>query len=319
MQIVETLARLPSNIARPLVAIGVFDGVHRGHQQILRQLVARARRQQGTALLMTFHPHPQQVISPGDAPRLLQTPRQKERILAQHGIEWLIRVPFTRRLSLLSPLAFGQKFLRNHGFREIHVGSNFRFGHRRSGDYQTLRRLGRQFGFEVRETPSYSLRGHRISSTLIRRQLLSGATSPARNLLGRAYEICGTVVRGTETGAKLGCPTANLKPDNELIPATGVYVTQTLAGNNWRPSITNIGFRPTLPSQRTQHPVVETHLLDYRGELYGQRLALKFFYRLRPERQFENIAALKSRIADDVARAKRYFERTRKLPRPGQI
>ena len=319
MHIVETLARLPSDTARPLVAIGVFDGVHRGHQKILEQLVDRARRQRGTALVMTFHPHPQQVISAGDAPRLLQTPRQKERTLARHGVQWLIRVPFTRRLSLLSPLAFGEKFLRNRGLREIHVGSNFRFGHRRSGDYRTLRQLGRQFGFEVRETPPYSLRGHRISSTLIRQQLRNGATSLARNLLGRAYEICGTVIRGTGTGNQLGFSTANLKPENELIPATGVYVTQTLVENHWRPSVTNIGFRPTLPGQRSQHPVVETHLLDYGRELYGQRLTLKFFYRLRPERQFENIAALKSRIADDVARARRYFERTRKLTQPGQI
>ncbi len=296
--------RLP----HPVLAIGVFDGLHLGHQAILRVVVERARQLDGTAMLLTFHPHPQKVISSGDAPLLLQTREQKEELLDQIGIQIMLQLPFTRRLSLYSPQEFAERILYRNGFREIHVGSNFRFGHRRSGTFATLQELGERYGFEVRETGAVLHEGERVSSTQIRSLLMGGDPEKAALLLGRPYQIRGTVVRGRRLGGQLGFPTANLAPQNELIPANGVYVTMAHVNGESRPSVSNIGFRPTVDRRPPPSATVETHILDFQEDLYGKPIALDFLARIRDEKKFSGLDALKTQIARDCETARAFFE-----------
>ncbi len=316
MLVVEDLQALPEQLPYPVLTIGVFDGIHRGHQAILRELVQRAKETAGTSVVLSFDPHPQKIIRPAEAPLLLQTRRQKEALLRRLGIDVLIRLPFTRRLSLCTAEEFADRILFSHGIREIRVGGNFRFGHRRSGDFATLRRLGESLGFQVVEVAAVQTRGWRVSSTLIRRALLQGRASWARHLLGRPYQMAGMVVRGAGRGEKLGFPTANLHPENELVPACGVYATWAWIGGRCAESITNVGFRPTVDGS-SDAPVVETHLLDFRGDLYGKRLSLDFWRRLRSERKFSGAGQLVEQIQRDARRARLYFERVGRLPAAG--
>ncbi len=309
MLTIDDLQRWPRDLAFPLLAIGVFDGVHVGHREILRRLVERARLRSGAAMVLTFRPHPQKVIRPSEAPMLLQTERQKLEMLKETGLDVLIRLPFTRKLSLLTPEEFAESILARHGVREIHVGSNFRFGHRRSGDFRALDELGKRWGFEVHEIKPVCLRGERVSSTRIRRLLLEGRVAAARRLLGRAYQIQGTVVRGAGRGADIGFPTANLLPENELVPAVGVYSTRALINGHAFPAVTNVGFRPTVDREGPSTPVVETHLLDYVGDLYGKSMGLDFCRRIRPEIKFSGVDELKRRIERDVERTRAYLGR----------
>lgn len=315
MLIVDDLSRLPNPLPYPVVAIGVFDGVHRGHQAILRRLVERARSRDGTSLVLTFEPHPQKVIAAGLAPPLLQTPAQKEEILRAFSIGVLIRLPFTRELSLYSPERFAREILVDHGIREIHVGANFRFGHRRAGTFATLAEVGKRFGFEVYAVDAVCFRGTRTSSTQVRALLKQGRVEPVRRLLGRPYQICGTVIRGAGRGSTLGFPTANLEVENELIPAPGVYVTRCHVNGRALLSVTNVGFRPTFQAGLGERPVVETHVPGFSENLYGKGVRLDFCLRLRGERKFPGPDALKKQIEKDVRQARKYWAR---CPQPAQ-
>lgn len=309
MKVMEDPFHLPEGMKNPVVAIGVFDGAHLGHQRILGEVASRARGMAGTAILLSFSPHPQKVIASGEAPQLLQTFDQQAEILAGSGIDVFLRLPFTRRLSLLSPAEFVGEVLLRIGPREVHVGENFRFGHRRAGDAATLRSLGGEHGFAVVGHEPVLFRGVRVSSTRIRRLLSAGRVHLAGRLLGRPYEVRGGVVKGARKGVRLGFPTANLKVDNELIPATGVYATRAVVNGKTWVGATNIGFRPTLQGFREPEPTVETHLLDFSGDLYGQSLALQFCRRVREERRFDGWEALIDRIGRDILWIRRYSER----------
>jgi riboflavin kinase/FMN adenylyltransferase len=289
------------------MAIGVFDGVHCGHQKILRQIVERARRQEGSALLLSFDPHPQKVISSGDAPPLLQTPRQRYELLADLGVDVLLRLPFTRHLSLMKPDEFAREILVKLGIREIHVGSNFRFGHRRTGDFSALRWLGQTLGFDVHRVGRVLFRGERISSTRIRGLIRSGRVALAKRLLGRPYQIQGTVVRGAGRGRALGFPTANLESENELAPATGVYSTRVRLNGQSYVGATNVGYRPTMYGDSETKPTIETHLLDFEGNLYGKPIQLDFCIRLRKEKRYESVDVLKRQIQLDIERCRKYI------------
>ncbi len=308
MRVVEDLRLLPAGLARPVLTIGVFDGVHLGHQEILKRVVTRASEVGGTALALTFRPHPQKVISPGDAPALLQTDEQKVELLRAAGIEILVSVPFTRKLSLLSPRRFVEEVLHHRGIREVHVGSNFRFGHRRSGDFQRLRELAAECGIRVEAIEQVRVRQRRISSTVIRECLRHGRVKEASSMLGRPYEIRGTVVKGVGRGLRLGFPTANLQVFNELIPAVGVYVTEVRLDGDLMGSATNIGFRPTLTPGTDRQPVVESHILDFSGNLYGRPLGLCFLKRLRAEEKFEDVEELQHQVQRDIQNARGYLK-----------
>lgn len=313
MQVVSHPHDLPAEIPYPVLAIGVFDGLHLGHQEILRGVVHRARERRGTSILLSFTPHPQKVISSGDAPRLLQTSEQKREILRHLGIDFYIRLPFTRRLSLYSPDEFVARTLAPVKVREVHVGRNFRFGHRRSGDFNTLQELGNEYSFKVFGVDAVHFRGQRISSTRIRHLLEGGRVELAGRLLGRPYEIRGTVIRGSRLGTDLGFPTANIKSENELTPGTGIYAGQVSLDRERFLGAVSIGYRPTIHPANQGDPVIEAYLIDYDGNLYGRRLQLRFCAKLRDEEKFSNLDQLRERIAVDVRRIRKYYNRSRSL------
>ena len=308
MRITSDLSAIDRKLPYPIVAIGVFDGLHLGHQSILEILRERAEQFAGTTVLLSFTPHPQKIIAPQSSPLLLQTCEQKQELLRQLGVDVLVELPFNRRLSLLSPVEFVEQNLVRHGIREIHVGSNFRFGHRRSGDFDLLNELGARHSYQVFECPILEVRRLRVSSTRVRNFLLAGRVSMAGRLLGRPYQVRGTVVRGACRGRELGFPTANLKPLNELIPGRGVYVTRARINGEYFDSVTNIGYRPTLESNSSL--TVETHLLGVDADLYGKAMSLEFCCHIRGERQFSGVGELKTRIGKDIEWAKRYFRWT---------
>ncbi|GAB4233566.1 MAG: bifunctional riboflavin kinase/FAD synthetase [Acidobacteriota bacterium] len=310
MRVIRNSSELPTALPYPVLAIGAFDGVHRGHQEVLRRLVAEARRREGTAVVLSFHPHPQQVIRPGTAPPLLQTFEQQAEQLEALGVDLLVRFPFTREVSLWSPEEFVKEVLVSLGVQRVLVGENFRFGHRREGDFLLLQRLGERFGFAVEACPVLTFRGQRISSTRIRRLVSSGCVEAAARLLGRPYEMRGDVVVGDQRGRRMGFPTANLEPENPLLPANGVYVTRLEVEGRWWTGATNIGYRPTVKSRfRSPRPLVETHLLDFDGDLYGRYVKLAFCCRIRPEAEFADLEALIQRIRRDILFIRRYEAR----------
>lgn len=312
MRVLKTLDLEGDQFEHPVLTIGVFDGLHLGHQKILERVVWQAAEVSGNAILLTFEPHPQKVIYPGDAPLLLQTSEQKIEFLKAKGIDVLVQMPFTRRLSLLSPAQFVDTVLLDCGIREIYVGNDFHFGHRRKGNYRLLKELTEKRGIRVEKIEQVRVGQHRISSTKIRKSLIKGQVGKAATMLGRAYEVVGTVVKGAKRGDILGFPTANLQLHNELIPALGVYVTQVQLEDRLISSVTNIGIRPTLPPVpgSDPRPVIEVHLLDFSGDLYGQLLRISFLKRLRSEKKFESIEKLQFQIRGDIAAARRFLKET---------
>ena len=298
-----------AEIERPTVlTLGVFDGLHLGHQLIMRTVVERARAAGAVPTVITFDPHPRAVLHPESAPPLLQTFDQKIEAFGVLGIEQTIVIRFTR--------AFAQvragEFLRAEVYerlqaREVYLGHGFAFGRDREGNIALLKSMSERLGFYAAEVPEVRLRGRRVSSSRIRESLAAGKVNLARRMLGRPYGVEGRVVRGDERGRLLGFPTANLRPQNRVIPRDGVYVTATLIEGAWRRSVTNVGTRPTF--ERKTEPSVETYVLDWTGDLYGDVVRVRFLHRLRDERKFASVEDLKRQIDRDVERARRYFAR----------
>ena len=286
----------------------MFDGVHLGHQQIIQKVVAEAQACGGVSLVITFDAHPSAVVAPDRAPALLQSLSQRIETLGALGPEaqWLIH--FDRAFSELSGEAFIRQIAEAWGrLRCLCVGADFAFGHQRSGNVELLRRLGAELGFSVHGLPAVMLGGQPVSSTRIREAVRAGDFAGADRLLGRPYQFAGPVVAGDQLGRQLGFPTANLDGRGFVVPPNGVYATEAWWRGTAHPSVTNIGLRPTLREpEPTLH--VETHLLDFTGDLYGQELGLRFMTRLRAERQFASLAELEAQIAQDAAAARRYFE-----------
>ena len=298
-----------AGIHRPtVVTLGVFDGLHLGHQLIMRTVVERAQELNAVPTVITFDPHPRAVLHPESSPPLLQTLDQKVEALGVLGIQQTIVIRFTEEFALLP----AEDFLRDtvkerlHAL-EVYLGRGFAFGHNREGNIDLLRRVSRELGFVADEVPEVKFRGQRVSSSRIRRLLLEGKVNLARRMLGRPYGVEGRVVRGAERGRQLGFPTANLHPQNRVIPRNGVYVTGTLIEGIWRRSVTNVGVRPTFGSET--EPSVETFVINWSGDLYGDVVRIRFLYRLRDEMRFGSIDQLKTQIQRDVERAENYFER----------
>ncbi|HEY0170724.1 MAG TPA: bifunctional riboflavin kinase/FAD synthetase [Pyrinomonadaceae bacterium] len=298
-----------AEIARPSVlTLGVFDGLHLGHQLILGRVVERARAIGAVPTVITFDPHPRAVLHPESAPPLLQTFDQKVEAFGVLGVEQAIVVRFTREFAEVS----AEEFLRDVVHerlqaKEVYLGRGFAFGRGREGDITLLRRVSRRLGFHADEVPEVRLRGQRISSSRIRELLAAGSVNLARRMLGRPYGVEGRVVRGHERGRTIGFPTANLRPDNRVIPRGGVYVTATLIEGAWRRSVTNVGVRPTF--EKEAEPSVETFVMDWGGDLYGDVVRVRFLHRLRDERRFSSVDELKRQIDSDAARARKYFTR----------
>ena len=290
----------------PAVTVGNFDGIHRGHQALVAVAVRDARAAGGTAVVLTFDPHPSAVLSPDRAPSALMTLEQKGEVVAGLGADRLVALPFTPELCRKSAEQFAREVLRGTlGARVVVVGSNFRFGAHRSGDLETLRSLGHDLGFRVHGLDPIFHQGAPISSTRIREALARGAVEAAEELLGRRFFVDGTVVRGDGRGRSLGIPTANLESINQTLPGSAVYACWSrLQAEPAAPlrAVVNIGRRPTFGGGRTS---IEAHLLDFDDELYGRGLRLEFHTRLREERTFSGAAALREQILQDIAEARR--------------
>src|SRR5687767_6576010 len=298
-----------ANILRPTVlTLGVFDGLHLGHQKIMRTVVDRAKATGATATAITFDPHPRAVLHPESAPPLLQTLDQRLVNFEVLGIEQAIVIAFDRELAAQPADVFLRDIVhdRLHA-KEVYLGTGFAFGKGRGANIDLLRKLGTQLGFYADEVPEVGLRARRISSSAIRQDLSEGRVNRARRMLGRPYGVEGVIIRGNRRGHTIGFPTANLRPHNRVIPKFGVYATATLADGTWRKSITNIGVRPTFGTDF--EPSIESYIFDFDRELYGDVIRVRFLHRIRDERKFTGIEELKAQIERDTGRALNYFSR----------
>jgi riboflavin kinase/FMN adenylyltransferase len=297
----------PAHWVQPVLALGNFDGVHRGHRKILDRVRRVAGEHGATPVVMTFDPHPSRVVRPDKAPPLVMTTAQKLEALAAAGLQGAAIVRFTPALSRWDPETFVRTVLVEWlHVAEVWVGANFLFGHDRSGNFSMLRTLGARYGFKSEKIDPVRYKDFVVSSTRIRRLISEGRVDEAAALLGHEFCIDGTVVTGDRRGRQIGFPTANLCTDNELLPPNGVYATTTKVGDIVHPSITNIGVRPTVGSDgRT---TIETHIFNFNRELYGAAIRVGFVQRLRDERAFESLERLKTQIAADCGRARALFD-----------
>ena len=298
----------PASWKQPVLALGNFDGLHRGHRKILDRLQRVARERRATSVVMTFDPHPPRIVRPDKAPPLLMTKAQKLEGLAQAGVDGAAIVRFTHELSQWEPETFVRTVLVEWmRVSEVWVGANFLFGHDRSGNFSLLRTLGARYGFKAEKIDPVRYKDFVVSSTRVRRLVSEARVDEAAALLGHAYVVDGVVVRGEQRGRTIGFPTANLCTENELVPPHGVYATSAILDGIVMPSVTNIGTRPTVDaSGRTS---IETHIFDLDRDLYGAPLRLAFVQRLRDERAFESLDQLQAQIAADCTRARVLFDR----------
>jgi riboflavin kinase/FMN adenylyltransferase len=283
--------------------MGTFDGIHRGHQALLKPLIAEAKKAGAASALVTFEPHPRCVLDPDHCPPNLTTLDEKAWLLGQLGLDHLVVIPFTPQVAALSPAAFMLRLLRGMVLRRLVVGQDHRFGHGRRGDPAFLRRLGTRHGFSVEVIPTLARGRAPISSSRIRRLVLLGQMKAAAQLLGRDYFFRSTVEHGAQRGRQLGFPTANLRiAPNKLIPATAVYTARVdLDGQTYGGAL-SVGFRPTFGGNTL---TVEVFLLDFDGDLYDRLLTVWFVQRLRGEKRFATVAALQQQMAKDVQNARR--------------
>lgn len=291
-----------------VVTIGNFDGVHRGHQVLIRGAVARARELDVPAVVLTFHPHPEKVLRPASGIRLLASPEQRVQLMSRLEVDALVELSFTKAFAATSAEDFVRGVLvRRLAPREVRLGANFRFGEGRRGDVALLEAMGVGLGFTVVGMQPVIEDGLPISSTRVRQAVLAGAVADAAVLLDRAHFIDGRVFTGERMGRHLGFPTLNIRPDNELLPAQGVYITAVQIPSFGRvfPSVTNIGVRPTV--YENYRETVEAHVLDFTADVYSEPVRLFFLARVRKEMRFETSVALASQIRRDVEEARQYF------------
>jgi riboflavin kinase / FMN adenylyltransferase len=307
LRTIHRVAELKSEGRPVCLAIGVFDGLHLGHQQVIRQAVTDAEQQEGLAVVVTFDRPPAAVLAPERAPLLICPLSMKLQAVAALGVDvtWLIE--FNHRFSQQAAEDFVRKLARQWApIRSVCVGSNFAFGHRRTGNVGLLRRLGEELGFVVHGLAAVALNGRTVSSTRIREAILSGKLDEAQQMMGREYVLAGPIVRGDQLGRQLGFPTANLDVSGLVLPPGGVYAIHAAVGRSHYRGVLSIGHRPTLRNAVPQLRV-EAHLLDFDGDLYGREMELTFVGRLRAERKFPSLEALRAQIAEDVAAARRLF------------
>lgn len=304
MIILRKIPSRPIRLKSPVAAIGLFDGVHRGHQAILQKAVERNRAIAGTPMAVTFYPHPLSVLAPKLVPPLLLSLEERVRAFERLGIEVALIIPFTRPFSLLTAEDFVRRVLVERlRVREVVVGHDFGFGAGRSGTVATLRSLGHRYGFKVHVVQPVKVEGKRVSSRNIREAIRAGDLKKAQRLTGRLAAVTGRVIRGQGRGRKLGFPTANLQIEAGVLPPVGVYAVWGSLKEGRYPGMANIGFRPPYPLPLTPYPLLEVHLFGVKRSLYGRRLKVAFVRRLRPERHFPSAKALSRQLARDASRA----------------
>ena len=298
----------PPRWHQPVLALGNFDGLHRGHMKIIDRVRRRAGERGGTPAAMTFDPHPPRVLRPDKAPPLLMTKEQRIEALSQSGMQGVAIIRFTHELSLWDPEMFVRTVLIDWlHVSEVWVGANFLFGHERAGTFSVLRSLGARYGFRAEKIDPVRYKDFVVSSTRVRRLITEGRVDEAGALLGHHYFVDGVVARGAGRGREIGFPTANLETPNELLPPAGVYATATTIDDVVFPSITNIGTRPTFGD--VDRTMIETHVFDLERDLYDRPLRLSFVQRMRDERPFPDVDALRAQIESDCRSARRLFSR----------
>lgn len=293
---------------RPVcLAIGMFDGVHLGHQQVIRQAVTDAEQHEGLSAVVTFDQHPATILAPNRVPPLIYSLPQRFRTIGALGVDAVLQIHFDREFSARTGEVFIRELVRDFGrLHSICVGSAFAFGHQRSGNVELLRRLGRELGFGVHGLAAVSLGGRTVSSTRIRETIAAGNLDAAQQMLGREYSLAARVIMGDQIGRKLGFPTANLDAAALALPPGGVYAIHAAVGRARHRGVLNIGHRPTLQNPSPQLRV-EAHLLDFDGDLYGREVEVMFVAKLRDERKFPSLDALRLQIAADVQMAREQF------------
>jgi riboflavin kinase/FMN adenylyltransferase len=304
MQILRSVPEL-SDLPGPLfLAIGVFDGVHLGHQGVISTSAEHARAKNGTPIVVTFDPHPEKVLRPEKAPHLLTATAHKIALIRRLGVRHLLIIAFDTQFAATEPEDFVQQLVQHSKpLGEICVGHEWSFGRNRRGNLQLLTELGASFDFNVVGIRPVTVNGEIVSSTTIRRAVAAGDFKKAAAMLGREYTILGTVVHGDDLGKKIGFPTANLSAHSEQFPPNGVYFAEAKLEGVVYPGVVNLGYRPTLSSGKADR-VLEVHLLDFKQEIYGRDLELRFVRYLRPEKKFENVDALVRQIERDVQQAR---------------
>jgi len=310
MKVIYRLEDVAREYALPVVTMGNFDGVHLGHRKLIQYVVQRAAKIGGTPMVITFHPHPLHLLAPNNAPMQIQTLSQKLAVIESLGIPVTLVIPYNEKLAVTSARDFVLDVLWERlRIREIYVGPAFAFGHRRQGSVNLLKEIGKEKGFIAEKIPQVEFRGTRVSSTTVRQALAYGQVALTRRLLARPFTLEGIVIRSAGLGSKLQVPTANLRTENELIPQQGVYITRLCVdGDSWA-GVTNIGFRPTVSAENDAALSIETHALDFSGDIYDKRIAVEFWRRIRGERRFDSLDELVARIRKDKEIAIRYFSR----------
>ena len=289
---------------RCALTIGNFDGVHRGHRELIDRVVAKARELSITSCVLTFEPHPREFFAPAAAPARLTQLRDKLELIAAAGVERIHIIRFEARFAALTASRFVEDILaKGLGVRWLLVGHDFRFGAQRKGDFAALEDAGRRHGFMLEAMPDVAFNGERVSSSAVRTALHTGDFAGAERLLGRPYSISGQVIHGAKLGHDLGFPTANIAL-RQRPPLSGIYVVEVEA---FGPAVASVGLRPTV--NPVAMPLLEVHLLERGGNLYGRRLRVRFLRKLRDEAKFEGLAALRAAIARDAEEARQYFAR----------
>lgn len=307
MKVFSQPREFPTPAGGVSLAFGVFDGVHIGHQDVLRRTLTQARSREASAVAVTFDRHPNSLVAPDRAPLLLQPLAQKLELIARCGMDATWLIPFDEPFSQQTGDEFMRMVLRD--FRRlagVFVGERFQFGHRRSGDFALLLRLGREHGFLAQAVAPVCHAGRPVSSTRIREAIQTGRLDDAATMLGRPWTFAGIVARGQQLGRQLGFPTANLEAHGLVLPPLGVYAARVRFDGVLRPAVVNVGFRPTVATGLPE-PRVEAHLLDVEQDLYGRTLEVEFAHHLRDERQFDSLAALRGQIARDIETAKQWL------------
>jgi riboflavin kinase/FMN adenylyltransferase len=305
----EWIARFGENRKPSVVTIGNFDGIHRGHQEILRKVTQEARQKEQIAAVLTLFPHPLKVLRPAEAPALLMTIGQRLAAFEAAGIDAALVLPFNLELSRVRPEDFARRYLaETMRASRVLVGENFRFGHKQEGNVESLKAYGSQWGFEVESVKSLTVDGTVASSTAIRDALRDGRVEDAQRMLGRAFEVAGEIQTGTGQGRKLVVPTLNLKTEQEMLPRRGVYATETVIDGKAYRSVTNVGVRPTFDGAGV---TVETHLIDFDENRTSGKMTIRFLARLRDELKFSGPQELRDQVLKDIESAKEFHRRPR--------
>jgi riboflavin kinase / FMN adenylyltransferase len=304
MRILRSIPEL-SELPGPLfLAIGVFDGVHLGHQAVISTSAEHARAENGTPVVVTFDPHPEKILRPDKAPHLLTATQHKIALIRALGVRHLLMISFDKHFAATEPENFVDQLVRHSKpLREICVGHEWSFGRNRRGNLELLEKLGAKFDFTVVGIPPVSINGEIVSSTTIRRAVEAGDLQKAAAMLGRDYTILGTVVPSDNLGKKIGFPTANLSAHSEQFPPNGVYFAEAKLDGVAHPGVVNLGYRPTMGSGKSDR-VLEVYLFDFDRDIYGKDLELRFIRYLRSEKKFENVDALVRQIERDVQQAR---------------